>query len=82
MSAAIIAFAWLFLGRAIVRMRLASRSSALLAGVRGGVEQRLSQAARASIEGRQKRLSKCREALGRLQSVDAIWRHRLHGEEL
>ena len=81
-SAAIIAFAWLFLARALVRMRLASRSSALLREVRGGVEQRLGQAAQTAIEGRQKRLAKSREALARLQSADAIWRQRLHGEDL
>jgi energy-coupling factor transporter ATP-binding protein EcfA2 len=81
-SAAIIAFAWLFLARALVRIRLSSRSSALLADVRGGVEQRLGQAARASIESRQKRLSQGREALTRLRSADALWRQRLHGEDI
>jgi hypothetical protein len=81
-SAVIIAFAWLFLGRALVRMRLASRSSALLADVRSGVEQRLTQAARTSIEARRKRVAKGRDALHRLQSADAHWRQRLHGEDL
>ena len=81
-SAAIIAFAWLFLGRALVRMRLSSRSSALLAQVRRGVEQRLGQAANSAIVGRKQQLAKSREAFTRLQSADALWRQRLHGEEL
>ena len=82
LSAAIIAFAWLFLARLLVRMRLSSRSSALLRDVRGGAEKRLEQAARSAIESRQKRLGKAREALARLRSADSIWRQRLHGEDL
>ncbi|MFT6109303.1 MAG: energy-coupling factor transporter ATP-binding protein EcfA2 [Planctomycetota bacterium] len=79
-SSVIIALAWLFLARVLVRARLSSRSAALLAEVRGDIEQRLGRAAHASIDGRKQRLHKSREALARLGSADAIWRERLHGE--
>ncbi|WP_419190201.1 dynamin family protein [Saltatorellus ferox] len=79
-SAVIIAFAWLFLARVMVRGRLSARSAALLGEVRGDIEQRLGRAAHAAIDGRQDRLHKSREALARLGSADAIWRERLHGE--
>ncbi len=79
-SAVIIAFAWLFLGRALVRARLSARSASLLRDVRGDIEQRLGRAAHAAIDGRQENLSKSREALARLRTADAIWRQRLHGE--
>lgn len=79
-SAAIIALSWLFFARMLVRARLSRRSAALLAAVRGDVEQRVGSAARAAVEHRQARLSKSKEALARLESLDALWRERLHGE--
>ena len=51
-----------------------------LLGVRGDIEQRVGSAARAAVEGRQARLTKSREALARLEGLDALWRERLHGE--
>ncbi|MEM8713443.1 MAG: dynamin family protein, partial [Planctomycetota bacterium] len=79
-SAAIIGLSWLFFARMVVRARLSRRSAALLAAVRGDIEQRVGSAARAAVDHRQAQVSKSKEALARLESLDALWRERLHGE--
>lgn len=80
-SALIIALAWLFGARALIRARLGSRSAALLAGVRGDVEQRVGRAAHAAVDGRLRALEEARTAVRRTGAADATWRARLHGEE-
>lgn len=78
-SAAILGFGWLFLGRLFVRARLRAKSRALLADVRADIEQRVGAAAHASIDGRLMALARSRESLERLASADTTWRERLHG---
>ena len=80
-SAAIIGLAWLFIARLVVRLRLGSRSSALLAGVRGDVEQRVGRAAEVATAGRIGRARRLRELLETVAGADGRWRSRLFGEQ-
>ena len=80
-SAAIIALAWLFIARLVVRIRLGSKSSALLVGVRGDVEQRIGAAAEAATAGRIGRARRLRELLESVAGADRRWRSQLFGEQ-
>lgn len=81
LSGAIIVLAWLFLARLMVRQRLSSRSAALLAEVRGDVEQRLGRAADAATSGRLRELDGLSGLLQDMGTVDRSWRSRLFGEQ-
>lgn len=80
-SAVIIVLAWLFAARLVIRQRLASRSSSLLAEVRADVEQRVGRAAEAATSGRIGRVRELRELLGQVAQADGSWRSRLFGEQ-
>lgn len=80
-SAVIIALAWLFGARALVRARLSQRSGSLLTVVRGDIEQRIGAAAHDAIEPRLARLDASTASVERIAGADRTWRARLHGED-
>ncbi|MDG1983430.1 MAG: dynamin family protein [Planctomycetota bacterium] len=80
-SAIIIAFAWLFGARVLVRARFSGRSASLLAKVRGDIEQRVGAAAGRAIAGPAERLQGLLGSADRVELADRAWRRRLHGEE-
>ncbi len=80
-SATLIALAWLFGARVLVRARFAGRSAALLAQVRGDIEQRVGAAAGRAIQGPSERLEVLLGSLRRVELADRAWRRRLHGGE-
>ena len=80
-SAVIIALAWLFGARFLVRARFAGRGGALLAAVRGDIEQRVGAAASRAIEGPIGRLDALMGGVERVELADRAWRRRLHGGE-
>lgn len=80
-SAGIIALAWLFIARLVVRLRLASRSGSLLAAVRVDVEQRVRSAADAATAGRIGGARRLRELLRATAGADGRWRSQLFGEQ-
>jgi len=80
-SATIIALAWLFGARVLVRARFAGRSAALLSQVRGDIEQRVGAAASRAIGEPSERLEILLGGLRRVELADRAWRRRLHGGE-
>jgi hypothetical protein len=80
-SATIIALAWLFGARVLVRARFAGRSASLLAQVRGDIEQRVGAAAGRSIQGPLERVEALLGSTRRVELADRAWRRRLHGGE-
>lgn len=81
LSALIIALAWLFGARMIVRSRLRAKGASILQGVREDIEQRVGAAARTAIAGRLGRLAHVRRALEETATADRAWRQQLHGEQ-
>ena len=81
LSAAIIALAWLFGARFLVRLGFVRRSAALLSQVRGDIEQRVGAAASQAIEGPTDRLAALLAAVERVELADRAWRRRLRGGE-
>ncbi len=76
-TAAIVAGAWLFLCRALVRRALASGGRGLLAAVRARIAGRLTEAVSAAREGALGAAEERRAALAALVAADAHWRRRL-----
>ena len=78
-NAAVLALAWLFLGRTAVRAALGARSRSLVATTGTAATAALTEAADAAGEAATRELAARREALGRLAVLDDRWRDELSG---
>lgn len=76
-TAAIVALAWLFLCRSLVRRALRRRGARLLAGVRARIGERLAAEEARLVVGQARALATPREALARLAASERTWRQRL-----
>ena len=76
-TAAIVAGAWLFLCRSVVRRALTARGARLLGGVRARIEARLRAEEDSLLAAQARALQPRQAALGRLVEVDRTWRERL-----
>jgi energy-coupling factor transporter ATP-binding protein EcfA2 len=76
-TAAIVAGAWLFLCRSVVRRALTARGSRLLAGVRARIEARLRAEEDTLLAEQRGVLHQRQVALARLAEADRTWRERL-----
>lgn len=77
LTAAIVAGAWLFVCRALVRRVLTARAARLLAAVRSRVAERLAREEELAVQGQRQLLAPLEAAMDRLAEASERWRARL-----
>lgn len=76
-NAALLAGAWLWLGRTVARRWLRSRAGRLVQWVRARIEARFAQVMDVALGPLQRRLTEQREAVHRMCRLEATWRAKL-----
>ncbi len=79
-NAALLAGAWLWLGRTVARRWLRMRAAHLVGWVRGQISERIRRVMEEALGPWQTRLAEQREAVHRLCRLEATWREKLEGE--